>query len=71
MWKISKLQGYKNKWAVGDSQGVLRGYVVIDSAGKIAGNLDLSQEANTFGIVEEVQSLVADLIAEEQLLMTM
>jgi hypothetical protein len=66
MWKVSRIQGFKNKWAV-SKDGSLKGYVAVHNE-RIEGNIDMSGE-DQFAIVNTVQDLIADEIAEEQLLM--
>ena len=66
MWKVSRIQGPKDKWAV-SKNGKLKGYVEVHN-GRIEGTIDTSGE-NQFTTINTVQDLVADALAEEELLM--
>jgi hypothetical protein len=69
MWKVSRIQGFKNKWAVSYNNS-LKGFVTLDEEGKISGNIQLEPTQDTFQIVDEIQELVGDEMAEEHLLMS-
>lgn len=67
MWTISKLQGFKRKWAI-SRNGVFKGHVEVNDDGEFSGTLDISQYDNTFKIVDNIKFLVFKAIADEELL---
>lgn len=69
MWTISRLQGYKHKWAV-SRNGMLKGHVEVDEYGDFHGKLDLSKYDDTFKDVNYIQKLVFKELADEDLLDT-
>jgi hypothetical protein len=69
MWKVSKLQGIKNKWAVSFCD-TLRGFATVSDDGQVSGNIQMLGITDTFKAMDEIQELIADEIMEEQLLMS-
>jgi hypothetical protein len=70
MWKVSRIQGFKNKWAV-SFNGALKGFVNINEEGKVSGKIQLADAQDTFEAIDHIQELIGDDMAEEQLLMSL